>query len=231
MRLVVAAALCLAAGQASADEGEYLFSLDLVPEVAWVSHPLSADQTPFGRSSVTTFLPRVGGRVSYGLTNTLALGLGVNGSAFPAPTTKDVAVGGAAGDVASASRVDLLVPVDVIYRLDTGYPLSVQVELGGGPAVVGWLGNVALSPDVVGEGGLPTELGIDIDDQWQVGGFVRAAVMLNLDRVGEGSWLGFDQNGFLLDVGVVTTATWTDTLRAVHVGLLLRPSWAWGGPL
>lgn len=230
MRFVAVAALFFVAAPVAADEGEWLFALNVIPEVAWVSHPLTSEAAPFGPSSSTTFLPRVGGQLSYGLTNSFAILVGADGTAFPGPLAQGVVIDGVEGNVSSFARIDLLAPVGVAYRYDSGTWFSGQLELSGGPAAVGWLGNVAVSPDEVGDNSLPIELGVKIPDLWSAGVFGRAALMLNVGRIGEGGiWPGFYSNGFLLDVGIVSTVTWTDALRAVHVGVLLRPSWAWGG--
>lgn len=213
MSRVAILVVLVSASSASADEGEVMLSPYIQPEVAWVSHPITKAALPFEPSSSFTVLPRVGAAGRFGLTNALTLGLGLDGSAIPGLVAKGVTIENTKGDLATGTRVDLMLPATLAYRFETGSDFSAAVELSAGPQLVGWLANRALNPDLLGEGGLPTELPITIADTWSLGAFGRLGLLFN----------GRLFNWFAFDAGVAATLGYADT-GSVHLGLLLRPS-------
>ncbi len=210
---VVALVVGVASGSARADEGEFSVAPYLQPEVAWVSHPLTKQMVPFDASSSLTFLPRIGAAARYGIHNQLTLGVGVDGSATLGLVAKGVTIENTVGDVATGTRVDVMLPVSLAWRLETGSEFSGAIELSAGPQLVGWLANKALNPDLLGENGLPTELPFVVEDAWLPGAFGRVAVLFSSRFF----------NWFVVDGGVAATVGFADT-GSLHVGLLLRPA-------
>lgn len=211
--LVVVVVVVLAGGAARADEGEVAIAPYVQPELAWVSHPLTKQVAPFDASSSVTLLPRLGVGGRYGVSNAFTVGVGVDGSAMAGLVAKGVTIENTVGDVATGTRVDLMLPISLAWRLETGSELSGVVEVSAGPQLVGWLANKALNPDLPGENGLPTELPIVVEDAWLPGAFGRVAVLFN----------GRFFNWLVVDAGAVATVGYAET-ASVHLGLLLRPS-------
>ena len=87
----------------------------------------------------------------YGLTNTLYVGAGVDGSLFGPLKALDVAVGDSRGDLLTGTRLDVMVPLLLGWRFDSGSDVSWIVEVQAGASVVGWLGNKLVDPELVGE--------------------------------------------------------------------------------
>jgi hypothetical protein len=196
-----------------ADEGEVSLAVSLVPEVAWLSHPLTKKQVPFDATSALVFLPRAGLGLRYGLTDTWTVGVGLDGSFGYDVVSKGLVFGGTPGELATGTRLDLMVPLSASWRLDTGTDVSATVEVAAGPCGVAWLANKALNPTVLGTGGLPTELPVTIADSWNVGAFTRVSLLFDARPL---NWL-------VLDVGVSATASWAGT-GALELGLVVRPS-------
>ena len=213
LRLLVVAAVIGIAGGASADEGELSVAPYLQPEVAWVSHPLTKQPVPFDSSSSLTFLPRLGLAGRYGISNQFTFGVGVDGSAALGLVAKGVAIENTVGDVATGTRVDVMLPLSLAWRLETGSEFSGVVEMSAGPQVVGWLANKALNTDLLGENGLPTELPFVVEDAWVPGVFGRLAILFS----------GRFFNLLVVDGGLSASVAYADT-GSLHLGLLLRPS-------
>jgi hypothetical protein len=213
-QVVIASMACfLLAPSVRADEGESAISVTVMPEVAWLSHPLTGEVSPFAPTSTTTFLPRLGFGLHHGLTDSLTLGVGVDTAGFFGLNAVGTQIENTVGNIATGTYFDAMAPLSLVYRVDSGYDASGAVELAAGPCVAGWLANKALNPEVLGENGLPTELPIVIDDQYRFGAFGRLSVFFT----------GRLFNWVIADIGLSTTVAWHETL-AVHAGLLIRPS-------
>jgi len=210
---VVPMAFFAVAPSAHADEGESAIGMTVMPEVAWLSHPLTAEVSPFTPTGTFSFLPRLGAGLHYGLTDSLTLGLGVDTAGFFGLNAVGTQIENTVGNIATGTYFDAMAPLSLAYRVDSGYDASGAVELSVGPCVAGWLANKALNPEVLGENGLPTELPIVIDDQYRFGAFGRLSVFFK----------GRLFNWLVADVGLSTTVAWHETL-AFHAGLLIRPS-------
>lgn len=205
--------LLLAAPPAAADEGELYLDLVLQPEVAWVVHPLSGATSPFEAAGTFTVAPRVGGLVRYGLFNQLAVGVGADVGVTPGLRAADVTLEGTKGDLFTATRVDVAVPFDVSWRLDSGFDISSVVDLQVGPMVAVWSGNALADPTNLDASGLPSRLPVDIADQWNVGAFARASTAFE--------WRLLDM--IVLAAAPSLGASWAGTW-SVHAGLVLRPA-------
>jgi hypothetical protein len=201
------------ATSARADEGESAIGITVMPEVAWLSHPLTAEVSPFTPTGTFSFLPRLGAGLSYGLTDSLTLGFGVDTAGFFGLNAVGTQIENTVGNIATGTYFDVMAPLSLAYRVDSGYDASGAIELSAGPCVAAWLANKALNPEVLGENGLPTEFPIVIDDQYRFGAFGRLSVFFT----------GRLFNWVVADVGLSTTVAWHETL-AVHAGLLVRPS-------
>ena len=198
---------------ARADEGESSLSVSVSPEVAWLSHPLTAEVSPFTPTGTFSFLPRLGVGLRYGLNDSLTLGLGVDSAGFFGLNAVGTQLENTVGTIVTGTYFDAMAPLSLAYRVDSGYDASAAIELSAGPCVAGWLANKALNPEVLGENGLPTEFPIVIDDQYRFGAFGRVAVFFT----------GRLFDWFIADVGLTTTVAWHETV-AVHAGLLIRPT-------
>ena len=212
-RAAVLSASLLFTSSAFADEGESAIGISVVPEVAWLSHPLTAEVSPFAKTGTFSFLPRLGVGMTHGLTDALTLGFGVDTAGFFGLNAVGTPIENTIGNIATGTYFDAMAPLSLAYRVDSGFDASGAVELSVGPCVAGWLINKALNPEVLGENGLPTELPIVLDDQYRFGTFGRLSVFFT----------GRLFNWVVADVGVSTTVAWHETL-AVHAGLLIRPS-------
>jgi hypothetical protein len=203
----------LASLSAHADEGESAISVSVVPEVAWLSHPLTDEVSPLSPTGTFSFLPRLGVGWHYGLTDSLTLGFGIDTAGFFGLQAVGTQIENTVGTIATGTYFDAMAPVSLGYRVDSGYDASGAVELSAGPCVAGWLANKALNPEVLGENGLPTEFAIVIEDQYRFGAFGRLSVLFT----------GRLFDWFVTDIGISATVAWHETL-AMHAGLLIRPS-------
>lgn len=213
LRLALITAVLVGSLSARADEGESAISLTALPEVAWLSHPLTAEVSPFTQTGTFSFLPRLGVGMNYGLTDSLTLGLGVDTAGFFGLNAVGTPIENTVGNIATGTYFDAMAPLSLAYRVDSGDDASGAVEFSAGPCVAAWLLNKALNPEVLGDNGLPTELPIVLDDQYRFGAFGRLAVFFT----------GRLFNWVVADIGVSTTVAWHETL-AVHAGVLIRPS-------
>ena len=208
-------------GPTRADEGEVYVEAFAQPEVAWLSHPLSGEQLPFGQSSSLTFLPRLGVSARYGISNSAHVGIGLDGSAFGLLTARNVEFQNVVGDILTGARLDFALPLSVGWRFDSGFDITGIIEAQAGPYLAGWTRNKLVDPRILGPNGLPVELPAEIGDQWRLGALVRLQALFEARL--------FD----LLAVGVGPTvsASWAGAW-ALQVGLVVRPSFVFGfGPL
>lgn len=209
---IVVAAL-LTSSALNADEGESSIAVTMLPEVAWLSHPLTGELSPFTPTGTFTLLPRLRFGLHHGVTDSLTLGVGVDTAGFFGLNAVGTQIENTVGNIATGTYFDAMAPVSLAYRFDSGYDASGAIELSAGPCVAGWLANKALNPDVLGENGLPTELPFVIEDQYRFGGFGRLSVFFT----------GRLFNWIVTDIGLSATVAWHETV-AVHAGLLIRPS-------
>ena len=210
---------CALAGPVRADEGEVAFDFVFSPEVASTVHP-AVDGAPLSDQATTIFKPRTALGVRYGLTNDLYVGIAGSVAASTSIRTPTVTIEGSTGDLLSAQYLELSAPVLVGWRFDSGSFMSGAAELELAPLAVYWGVQDLVDFADVDEAGLPASLEKQAPDTWQLGGLARLTVLFNTRL--------FDVVG--LDIGPSLAVSWAGD-PAVHVGLMMRPSFIWGGSL
>jgi hypothetical protein len=109
---------------ARADEGESSLSVSVSPEVAWLSHPLTAEVSPFTPTGTFSFLPRLGVGLRYGLTDSLTLGFGVDSAGFFGLNAVGTRLENTVGTIVTGTYFDAMAPLSLAYRVDAGYDAS-----------------------------------------------------------------------------------------------------------
>ena len=137
MRCLLALA-CLFAPSAFADEGEVSFGFVFSPEVASTSHPEAADTLPFADDATLIIKPRTQVQATYGITNSLYLGLGAGLAASTSLRTPKVTIDESTGDLLTSAYLEVTAPLILGYRFDSGAPVSGAVELELSPLATFW---------------------------------------------------------------------------------------------
>jgi len=223
LRLTLTVAALLASSAAFADRGDVYLDLNLSPQVGWITHPASSTDpygSPFEPHSMFAIKPGLGLGVRTGLTDQLHLGISLEGAGSTSLTGKGVEVQSTSGDLLTAAYVELAAPVLMGWRFDSGSSLTGVLELQGGPLLTFWGASALVDPDDLDEQGRPAQFPTTIEDSWHVGALVRAQALFEA-RI----W-----DSFVFAVGPSLGVSWADTV-GVHVGLTLRPSFAFGSAL
>ena len=210
---------CGLAGPVRADEGEVAFDFVFSPEAASTVHP-AVDATPLTDQATTVYKPRLGLGARYGLTPSLYIGAGANVAASTAIRTPTVTIDNSTGDLLTAQYLELSAPLLLGWRFDSGSSVWGSAELELAPLAVYWGVQDLVDFADLDDAGLPASLEKKAADTWQFGGLARLTVLFNARL--------FDVVG--LDIGPSVAVSWAGD-PAVHVGLTIRPSLIWGGPL
>jgi hypothetical protein len=212
-------ATLLLATSAAADPGELSFDITISPEVASAAHP-AVDVLPLDPNATTIFKPRLGLGVRYGVTNSFYVGLAANAAASTSIQTPTVTIDNSTGGLLTAQYLELSTPVMLGWRADTGGSLSAAIEMELAPLAVFWGTQNLVDFNDLDDAGLPSDLEKTSPDVWLFGGQARVQMLFDA-RV-------FDVVG--LDIGPSVSVSWTGA-PAVHVGLVMRPTFIWGGVL
>jgi len=220
--LRVAALLACCISQAAiADEGELTLDLPLAFEVAHTSHPATSAAV-FSPQATNIIKPRIGTGLRYGLTPSFSAGIGFQAAFSTAIQTPEVTIENSTGDLLTAQYVELMTPVVVGYRFDSGAFISGGAELELAPMFTYWGVQDLVDLSDLDDAGLPRSLEKKAQDVWLVSGLARLTLLFDMrlfdvfiGAIGPHAALSMNQQGQL----------------AVHAGITLRSSLVWGGPL
>ena len=221
---IILRALFMALGTsagAQADEGEIIFDMPLAFEVANTSHPATSVDL-FSPASTTIIKPRFGLGLRYGLTPSLYAGLGAHMAGSTAIRTAELTIDNSTGDLLTAQYVELSTPVLIGYRSDSGGSTLFAAELELAPVATYWGVQDLVDFADLDAAGLPAALEKTAANTWLLAGIARLTILFDVR---------------LFDVFVIAAgpnvALSMNTLGqpAVHAGLTIRPSFAWGGSL
>jgi hypothetical protein len=224
LRLIPLTILALLASAPSrADDGDIYLDFVVAPQLGWVSHPVAvtdATALPFSEQSMFALKPGVGVGVRRGFGDALHLGVGLDAAGSTSLTGRGVQIDNRSGDLLTAAYVELAMPVSAGWRFDSGSNLTGLLELQAGPLVTFWGSSAFADPNDLDDNGLPAKFPVDVSDTWHIGGIVRAQALFEARL-----W-----DAFVFAIGPSLGVSWADTV-GVHVGLTLRPSMGFGGPL